>query len=87
MEQIAGFFEEWKFKFRLTNLSYWLLLTITVTVAKDEHTFHRLTIVKAPLQTMMRDKRFEPLLLLSCKKDFTNSTDIVVRTKDLETLK
>ena len=82
MKQIAEFSEERKSKFPLTNRSYWLLLTIPINVAKDEHTFSRLKIVKTSLQTMMRDKRLESLLLLSCEKDITDSIDSDVMAKD-----
>ena len=82
MEQIAEFSEERKSKFPLANRNYRLLLTIPVTVAKNEHTFSRLKIVKTTLQTMMRDKRLESLLLLSCEKDITDSIDIDVIAKE-----
>ena len=87
MKQTAEFLEERKSKFLLTNRSCWLLLTIPINVAKDEHTFSRLKIVETRLQIMMRDKRLEPLLLLSCEKDITDSIDVDVITKDWETLK
>ena len=74
MEQIAKFSEEQKSKFPLPNLSYWLLLTIPVTVAKDEHAFSRLKIVKTPLH-------------LSYEKYITESIEIDVIAKDWETLK
>ena len=68
-EQIAEFLEERKSIFPLTDC-YQLLLTIPVTVAKDERTFSHLKIVKTPLRTTMDDKKLESLLLLSCEKEY-----------------
>ena len=67
--QIAEFLEERKSIFPLTDC-YQLLLTIPVTVAKDERTFSHLKIVKTPLRTTMDDKKLESLLLLSCEKEY-----------------
>ena len=87
MEQIAEFLEERKSIFPLTNHCYRLLLTIPVTVAKDERTFSGLKIVKTPLRTTMGDKRLESLLLLSCEKDITDSIDIDFIAKDWANIK
>ena len=81
MEQIAEFSEERKSIFTLTNRCYRLLLTILVTVARDERTLSRLKIVKKPHRTTMVDKRFEFLPLLSCLIDITDSIDINVIAK------
>ena len=78
---------EQKSRFPLTNGSYWLLLAISVNIAKDEYTFSRLKIVKTTLQTMIGDKRLESLLLLFYEKDITDSIDIDVIAKGWETLK
>ena len=81
MEQIAELSQERKSKFPLTNCSYWLLLTIPVNVARDEHTFSCLKIVKRTLRTMMRVITLESLLNLSNEKDITDSIDIDIMVK------
>ena len=80
-------FTEWKTVFPLKNRCYHLLLTIPVTVAKDERTFSRLKIVKTPLRTTMGDQRLESLLLISCENDFTESIDFECVARDWADLK
>ena len=63
MKEIASFAHQMRNVFPLTRRCYQLLLTIPVTVAKDERTFSRLKIVKTPLRTTMSDQRLESLLL------------------------
>ena len=81
MKQITKFSEGLKSIFALTNRCYRLLLTILVTVAKDDSTFSRLKIVKTPHQTTIGDKRLESLLLLSCETNIIDSIDISVIAK------
>ena len=78
---------ERKTVFPLTNRCYHLLMTIPVTVAKDERTFNRLKIVKTPLRTTMGDQRLESLLLMSYEKDFTHSIDFECVARDWADLK
>ena len=87
LQDIATFAEEMKSAFPLTCKAYQLLLTIPVTVAKDERTFSRLKIIKSPLRTTMSDERLESLLLLSCEKDLTDSLDLNVLVKSWAELK
>ena len=75
MSEAAKFSEKWKSAFPLTNKAYRLLLTAPVTVAKDERSFSRLKLIKTYLRTTMTDSRLESLILMSCKKDLTDSID------------
>ena len=84
---VANFTEERKTVFPPTNRCYHLLMTIPVTVAKDERTFSRLKIVKTPLRITMGDQRLESLLLMSCEEDFTDSIDFECVARDWADLK
>ena len=87
LNEIAQYSEKKKSIFPLTNKCYQLLLTIPVTVAKDERTFSRLKLVKTSLRSTMGDKRLESLLLLSCEKDITDGIDFDEVAKDWAGLK
>ena len=87
MELIAEFSGKRKSIFLLTKCCYLLLLTIPVTVAKDERTFSRLKIVKTPLRTKIGVKRLESLLLFSCEKGITDSISIDVTANDWANIK
>ena len=60
----------------ITNNAYRLLLTASVTVAKDERSFSRRKLIKIYLRTTMNNSRLEALLLLSYGKDLTDSVNI-----------
>ena len=87
LAEIANYSEERKSVFPLTNKCYHLLMTIPVSVAKDERTFSRLKLVKTPSRSKMSDDRLESLLLISCEKDITDSLDLVDLAKDWANLK
>ena len=87
LADVANFAEVRKSVFPLTRECYRLILTVPVTVAKDERTFSRLKIVKNPLRTTMADSRLESLLLISCEKDITDSLSISRLAKDWADLK
>ena len=87
LSEIAAYSEERKTSFPLTNKCYHLLMTIPVSVAKDERTFSRLKLVKTPLRSTMSDSRLESLLLMSCEKDITDNIDIEDLAKDWANLK
>ncbi len=74
--KVAKLSEDFKSAFPLTNKAYRLLLMAPVTVAKDERTFSRLKLIKTYLRTSMKEQRLESLMLISCKKDITNTIDI-----------
>ena len=87
LADIAMYSEERKSVFPLTNKCYHLLMTIPVSVAKDERTFSRLKLVKTPSRSTMSDERLESLLLLSCEKDITDSINLDSIAKDWANLK
>ena len=72
----AKFSSKFKSAFLLTYNAYRLLLTAPVTVAKDEHSFSRLKLIKTYLKTTMNNNRLGALLLLSYGKDLTDSVNI-----------
>ena len=90
LAEIAHYSEERKPVFPLTNRCYQLLMTIPVSVAKDERTFSRLKLVKlvkTSSRSKMGDERLESLLLMSCEKDLTDQIDLHAIGKDWAGLK
>ena len=68
--------EHQKLVFPLSNNAYRLVLTVPITVAKDERTFSKLKLIKTFCVSTMGDQRLEHLLLLACEKDITDEMDI-----------
>ncbi|CAB4023988.1 zinc finger MYM-type 1-like [Paramuricea clavata] len=53
-----------------------LLFTAPVSVAKDERTFSKMTIIKNFLRSTMSDERLEDLIVLAAEKDLTDKVDL-----------